>query len=121
MDRDALRRLLRKVRTGATGVEQALDELRHLPFENLGFATLDHHRALRRGYPEVVYGQGKTGDQVAAIVDRLARTGQTVLVTRVGADVHALVAERQPAATYHPVARCIVLSQGRRSKPRPAT
>lgn len=119
MDRDALRRLLRRVKTGALGVEQALEALRHLPFENLGFATLDHHRALRRGYPEVVYGQGKTSDQVAAIVDRLARAGQTVLVTRVGPEAHALVSRRHPAALYHPVARCIVLAARSRRKPRP--
>jgi NCAIR mutase (PurE)-related protein len=119
VDRDALRRLLRKVRAGTMDVDRALEELRHLPFEKLGFATLDHHRALRRGYPEVVYGQGKTADQVTAIVDRLARTGPSVLVTRVGADVHARVAERHPDAVYHPLARCIVLARGRRPKPRP--
>ena len=119
MDRDALKRLLRRVRSGGVGIEDALEQLRHLPFEDLGFATLDHHRALRRGYPEVVYGQGKTAEQVAAIVDRLARAGQTVLVTRVGPDVHERVRTRHPAALYHAVPRLIVVPMKKAAKPRP--
>jgi NCAIR mutase (PurE)-related protein len=119
VDRQALRRLLRRVRAGRTGVDAALEELRHLPFEDLGFATLDHHRALRRGYPEVVYGQGKTADQVVTIVGRLARTGQPVLVTRVGGEVHEAVAAAHPAAVYHPLARVVVVPGPRRPARRP--
>ena len=66
MDRNALRRLLQAVRSGSVDVEGALDRIRHLPLEEMGFATLDQHRTLRRGYPEAVYGPGKTPDQEAA-------------------------------------------------------
>ena len=68
MDRDHLRTLLEQVRAGAVEVDAALDRLRHMPFEDLGFAKVDHHRALRHGMPEVVFGLGKTPDQIAAIV-----------------------------------------------------
>jgi NCAIR mutase (PurE)-related protein len=114
-----MQRLLRRVRSGAIGIEEALERLRHLPLEDLGFATLDHHRALRRGYPEVVYGEGKTAEQISAIVDRLARTGQTVLVTRVGAEVHERIRERHPSAILHAVPRLVVVPAGRRPRLRP--
>lgn len=119
MNRNAIRRLLREVKTGGVTVDDALERLRHLPLENLGFATLDHHRALRRGYPEVVYGQGKTAEQVVEIVSSLKEMGQTVLVTRVGADVHAAVRARHPTAVFHAVPRLVVVPAGRPPRPRP--
>ena len=119
MNRNAIRRLLREVKTGGVTVDDALERLRHLPLENLGFATLDHHRALRRGYPEVVYGQGKTAEQVVEIVSSLKEMGQTVLVTRVGADVHAAVRARHPAAVFHAGPRPVVVPPGRPPRPRP--
>lgn len=119
MNRDALKRLLRRVRSGGVGIDDALEELRHLPLEDLGFATLDHHRALRRGYPEVVYGQGKTPEQIGALVDRLALMKQPVLVTRVDASVHEHVRGGHPAAVYHAVPRLLVVPAGRRTRPRP--
>ena len=73
MDPAAIESLLNEVREGRTGVSQALERLRHLPFEDLGFAKLDHHRALRTGMPEVIFAQGKTPAQVAAIFARMAR------------------------------------------------
>jgi NCAIR mutase (PurE)-related protein len=82
MDQDHLRTLLEQVRAGAVDVEAALERLRHLPYEDLGFAKVDHHRALRHGMPEVVFGQGKTPEQVSAIVKTLLATSQNVLVTR---------------------------------------
>ena len=119
MNRNAIRRLLREVKTGGVTVENALERLRHLPLEDLGFATLDHHRALRRGYPEVVYGQGKTAEQIVEIVSRLKEMGQTVLVTRVGAEVHEAVRVRHPQALYHAVPRLVVVPVGRAPRPRP--
>jgi NCAIR mutase (PurE)-related protein len=119
VNRDALKRLLRRVRSGGVGIDDALEELRHLPLEDLGFATLDHHRALRRGYPEVVYGQGKTPEQIGALVDRLALMKQPVLVTRVDASVHEHVRGGHPAAVYHAVPRLLVVPAGRRTRPRP--
>jgi NCAIR mutase (PurE)-related protein len=119
LNRDAIRRLLRGVKNGGVTVDDAVERLRHLPLEDLGFATLDHHRALRRGYPEVVYGQGKTAEQIVEIVSRLERMGQTVLVTRVGADVHAAVQARHPAAVFHEVPRLLVVPVGRPRRLRP--
>jgi NCAIR mutase (PurE)-related protein len=83
MDRDRLHDLLSRVRSGALDVEQALDALKTLPFEDLGFARVDHHRALRKGFPEVVFGQGKTVRQIIEIAQRLAANGQPALITRV--------------------------------------
>ena len=77
-----LETLLQRVRDRELSPEQAAERLKLLPFEDLGFAKVDHHRALRRGFPEAVFGAGKTPEQIAAIVDRIAATGQNVLVTR---------------------------------------
>src|SRR5579862_5010279 len=87
MDQDQLRSLLAQVRAGAVDVDAAMERLRHLPFEDLGFAKVDHHRALRHGIPEVVFGKGKTPDQISAIVGALLARAQNVLVTRTTCDV----------------------------------
>jgi pyridinium-3,5-biscarboxylic acid mononucleotide synthase len=109
MDPKELDGLLRAVRDGGITPEAAADRLRTLPYEDLGFARPDHHRALRRGFPEVVFGAGKTHEQVLAIVKSMAERGQNVLVTRTGPEVHRRVAERFPAARLHESARCISL------------
>jgi pyridinium-3,5-biscarboxylic acid mononucleotide synthase len=82
MNQDQLRGLLEQVRSGAVDVDQAVERMRHLPFEDLGFAKVDHHRALRHGIPEVVFGKGKTPDQVAGIAAALISRSSNVLVTR---------------------------------------
>jgi len=105
-----LETLLRRVRDHELSPEQAAERLKVLPFEDLGFAKVDHHRALRRGFPEAVFGAGKTPEQIAAIVDRIAASGQNVLVTRTEAAVHQLVASRHEAARFHDAARCLTLS-----------
>ena len=110
MDPKELDGLLRGVRDGRVTPEAAADRLRTLPYEDLGFARPDHHRALRRGFPEVVFGAGKTPEQVLAIATSLAERGQNVLVTRTGADVHRVLAGRFPAARLHDAARCITLT-----------
>jgi NCAIR mutase (PurE)-related protein len=106
---DALIELLRRVQAGGLSVEDAASRLRDLPFEDLGFAKLDHHRALRRGFPEVVYGEGKTREQVVAIVERIAAAGQNVLVTRVSPEVKEAVAASCPGVRHHESARCLTL------------
>lgn len=118
MDRESLRKLLRDVRGGRMTVPDAERRLQHLPVGDLGFATLDTHRALRRGFPETVYGEGKTVEQIAAIVDRLAAAGQTALVTRVGREVHEGVRRAHPAAEYHAEARALVVRTGRQARGR---
>jgi len=110
MDPGDLDELLRAVKQGTLSPDAAAVRLKSLPFEDLGFAKVDHHRALRRGFPEVVYGARKTPDQIAAIVDRIAERGQNVLVTRTDPEVHSLIAARRPAARYHDAARCLSLS-----------
>src|SRR5260370_25773164 len=82
MNEDQLRALLEEVRQGSTGVDAALDRVRHLPFEDLGFANIDHHRALRHGIPEVVFAMGKTTEQVIAIASRLLEHQGNILITR---------------------------------------
>jgi pyridinium-3,5-biscarboxylic acid mononucleotide synthase len=109
MDPETLRRLLDDVKSGATSPEAAADRLRTLPFEDLGFAKVDHHRALRRGFPEAVFGAGKTKEQIAAIVAAITARGQNALVTRTTADVHAHIAATQPEARFHEAARCVTL------------
>ena len=111
MDEARLKDLLRSVREGALGVDEALERLRHLPYEDLGFAEVDHHRGLRTGFPEVVLGDGKTKEQVAAIAERLAARNDRLLVTRVDIDCYRAVKERVPDAAYHPEARAITLDR----------
>jgi pyridinium-3,5-biscarboxylic acid mononucleotide synthase len=105
-----LEALLRAVSEGAVSPEKALERLRDLPYEDLGFAKVDHHRALRRGFPEAVFGGGKTPDQIAAIVDRIAGRGQNVIVTRATPEVLALLAARHPSARFHEQARCLTVT-----------
>ena len=100
-----LRELLESLQRGALSVEEAVARLRRLPHEDLGFADLDHHRALRKGFPEVILGQGKTREQVAAIAERLAAGADRLLITRVDARCYRAVRERLPDAVYHPAAR----------------
>ncbi len=101
--------LLESVKEGSLNVEVALDKLRKMPYENLGFARIDHHRHLRRGFPEVIFCPGKTIEQIVAIFDRLASAGGTVLATRAEPEVFTAVEKLFPAAEYHQLARAIVL------------
>jgi len=108
MDQDHLRTLLEQVRAGALEVDQALHRLRHLPYEDLGFAKVDHHRALRHGMPEVVFGKGKTPEQISAIVNTLLATSQNVLITRADAAVaERLRSEHEDNIEYFPASGAI--------------
>jgi pyridinium-3,5-biscarboxylic acid mononucleotide synthase len=102
MMEDQLRSLLEEVRTGATDVESALERVRHLPFEDLGFAKVDHHRALRHGIPEVVFGLGKTADHVIAIAGKLLARADNVLITRTSPAMAERVVKELPDAEYFP-------------------
>jgi NCAIR mutase (PurE)-related protein len=105
MDVERLKALLEAVRAGKTDIAQALSDLRDLPFRDLGFATVDHHRQLRTGVPEVIFGEPKTAEQVAAIAEELVRTGQNVLITRLDAAKAAAVQKRLVQLKYVPAAR----------------
>jgi len=113
MDEERLRELLESIRGGALSVDEALDRLRHLPYEDLGFAEIDHHRALRKGFPEVILGEGKTAEQVVAIAERLAAQADRLLITRVDADTYRAVRERVPDAIYHAAARAVTLNRSK--------
>ena len=103
MDQQQIRNLLEDVRSGATGVDAAIERLRHMPFEDLGFAKVDHHRALRPGMPEVVFGKGKTPHQIREIASRLLDRAPNVLVTRATEEAAAGLRESFPEAEYFPL------------------
>jgi pyridinium-3,5-biscarboxylic acid mononucleotide synthase len=105
MDPARLRELLDEVRAGKASVDEAVQALRQLPFADLGYATVDHHRALRQGAPEVILGEGKSAEQIAGIAKELARTGQNVLVTRLDAVKAGEVKTLFPQLVYKPEAR----------------
>ncbi|MBI4484134.1 MAG: nickel pincer cofactor biosynthesis protein LarB [Acidobacteria bacterium] len=109
MNLSQLRSILTDLEAGRISVDQALDRFKLLPYEDLGFARVDHHRALRHGFPEVVLGTGKTPDQVAAIVSRLLLDNDNVLITRSGPEIHNKVREVAPEAEFHPQARAITV------------
>jgi len=102
--------VLRSLKRGDLDPEEALRELRFLPFEDLGFAKVDHHRHLRRGFPEVIFGQGKSGRQVLSIVRSLRARGSPVMVTRISPGISRQVRAAHPRAVYHPEARTLVLT-----------
>lgn len=111
MDPTSIKALLEQVARGDTAVGDALSQLRDLPFKDLGFASVDHHRALRLGIPEVVFGLGKTLPQLEGIVQELAQAGHNVLVTRLSDDFGAALVQRFPGLRYDPVARIALLAQ----------
>ena len=109
MNADSIRSLFEQVRKGKLTPDAAVDRLRHLPFEDLGFAKVDHHRALRVGMPEVILAEGKTPAHTAEIFARLAQHGGNVLATRANAKQFAAVKKKVRAAEYRELARAIVL------------
>jgi len=113
MDVNRLRELLAQVSTGEVSAEEALDALRSLPFEDLGFAKVDHHRSLRTGFPEVIFGSGKTADQIIEIARRLSDKAQNVLITRLEPVEAELVRHAFPTMTYSPHARVATIIYNR--------
>ena len=109
MNAEAIRKLFAEVRKGAITPDDAVMRLRHLPFEDLGFAKVDHHRALRNGMPEVILGEGKTAVQVSGIFARLAKHGGNILATRANEKQFAAVKKKVRGVEYRELARAIVL------------
>ena len=109
MQAELLRELLNEVRAGTRTVESAVERLRDLPFEDLGFARLDHHRALRKGFPEVVFCEGKRTEHIVEIMRRLEEKHRKVLATRASKETYDAVVASLPAAQYFPDARVIQL------------
>jgi len=117
MNEERLRELLLSIRDQRMDVNEAVQELKRLPFDDLGFAKIDFHRELRRGFPEVVYCAGKTTEQIVTIVARLARQADNnILATRAGRDVYLAVAAEVDGAEYHDLARLIIIRRGKQEK-----
>ena len=111
------RKLLKEVESGDLSTDEALTQIKHLPFDDIGFARVDHHRQLRVGFPEVVFGQGKTPEQIVQIAERLHDAEQNVLITRIAPEAASALRERFPEAEHDAVARTATLT---RERPRPS-
>ncbi len=109
MGEEQLKILLQAIAEGGLSPEEGLEQLRHLPFEDLGFAQVDHHRSLRQGQPEVIFGQGKTVEQVGRIMKVMVGRGSNVLVTRLEQVRAVELLAVFPQASYHDEARCLTL------------
>ena len=114
LNADSIRKLLEQVRRGKLSPDEAVERLRHMPFEDLGFAKLDHHRALRAGMPEVIFAEGKSAAQVAELFSRLAKHGGNILATRANRKQFAAVRKKLRGVKYRDPARAIVLHRDRK-------
>ena len=112
MNSDTLKKILAAVSTGKTSIDDALSSLKHLSVEDIGYAQIDHHRSLRKGFPEVIFGQNKTTDQIIGIMERMIQWEKIILVTRIDEDKADVVLSKFPTAEYHNDAKMICLSQG---------
>jgi NCAIR mutase (PurE)-related protein len=119
MDRLAIQQLLAQVAAGEVSAEQAFAQLRDLPFENLGFAHVDHHRSLRRGYPETIFCQGKTTEQVVRIAERILAGGSLMLATRISPEAAEALQRLHPGAEYDPLSRTVVARPAGAEAPEP--
>lgn len=108
MDKDNLRKLLQGISEGTITIDHALKEMEYLPYRDLHFAKLDHHRSIRSGFPEVIFCQGKTVEQVAKIFKHLSSVHRPVLATRASAQTYQEVVKECPEAEFFELARCIV-------------
>lgn len=109
MDKKSLETLLAGVKNNSISVEDAAEQLEQLPFADLGFAKIDHHRQIRVGYPEVIYGEGKTIEQVIKIVQHMDHNGENVLLTRCSDDMAKAVLEVSPKAVHNKLGRVVTL------------
>jgi len=111
MDKKRILDLLKNVSSGKTSAKQAYSLLKNLPYEDLGFAKLDHHRAMRKGFPEVVYCEGKTVQQITAIFKKLAKKSPTVIGTRVSKEAYKKIRKALPKLNYEEQARIVYLGE----------
>ncbi|AKU93048.1 nickel pincer cofactor biosynthesis protein LarB [Vulgatibacter incomptus] len=118
MDERELRKLLEAVRSQEISTKEAVGKLRELPFKDLGYAVVDHHRQLRQGFPEVIYGEGKTAAQIAGIAEAIVERGAPLLVTRLAPEKLATVEAAIPQGTYHALSRTFMYRPKRAPKPK---
>jgi len=107
MDIRKLEDLLKKVKSGKITLDEALAELKSLPFEDLGFTRIDHHRSLRKGFPEVIWGEGKTSRQILSILKQLKKKGQNILVTRLEEKKAKAIRKVFPKSQYYPISKVL--------------
>jgi NCAIR mutase (PurE)-related protein len=112
MDSDSLKSILNLVSSGKISTDDALKSLKHISVEDIGYAHIDHHRSLRKGFPEVIFGQSKTADQIIGIMDKMAQWEKIILVTRIDPDKASLVISHFPEALYHEDANMVCLIRG---------
>ena len=110
MNKDRIRELLECIRKGEVTVDNALEKLKNLPFEDIGFACIDHHRGLRRGLSEVIFGEGKEADDIIAIMEKMVKQDENVLVTRLSPDKAQNVLKKYPESIYNQRAKVLTLS-----------
>ncbi|MCX5708854.1 MAG: nickel pincer cofactor biosynthesis protein LarB [Candidatus Omnitrophica bacterium] len=113
METKKIKELLKKIRSGKVSVNDAFAKLKHLPYEDLGFAKVDHHRSMRAGFPEVIFCQGKKLYQIAAIYKSLAKENRKVLLTRADEKIYKTIKKISPKSVYNPLARTICLDKSR--------
>ena len=109
MDKDLLINLLESIADGRMSAREGADKLQHIAYEDITYAHVDHHRSLRKGFPEVIFGEGKTADQIAGIMEKMTDQENIILVTRTSQKKADIVLQRFPNAVYHADARMIVL------------
>jgi NCAIR mutase (PurE)-related protein len=110
MDIGLLKDLLHRVKDGTIEVDEAITRLKSLPFEDIGFASIDHHRNLRRGFPEVIYGQGKRAEQIIKIIEKMVEKGENVLVTRLTDNKAKIIKKHFPSSEYYPDSRILTIA-----------
>ena len=110
MDVGLLKELLEKLRDGSVDVDECLERLRNLPFEDIGFASIDHHRHLRRGFPEVIYGRRKKVEHIVKIMEKMVEKEENVLVTRLSEAKARVIKKHFPKSEYYPGARILTVA-----------
>ncbi len=118
MTPDNLSKLLQQVRRGRLSVPQALERLRHLPFEDLGFVKIDHHRTLRQGFPEVIFAPGKSPEQVETIVAKMMPKHHNILITRGNQELYKRVRKVAAKAKFHSLSGAITIEHERKNRGR---
>jgi pyridinium-3,5-biscarboxylic acid mononucleotide synthase len=113
MKEQDIEKILQSVAAGAMTAGAALERLKTLPFEDLGYAAVDHHRAIRQGFPEVIYGEGKTATQISGIIANMLPRKQPILATRIDADKAKVLKKNHPKAKYYPDSRVLTLISGK--------
>lgn len=117
MGADELEKLLQAVKDGSIAIETALQKIKHLPYEEIDCACIDHHRRLRLGYPEVIYGASKTPEQIVAIMQKLLEKGNNILITRADEKAYHAVLEVEPFACYNTLGKTITIQKSVLEKP----